>query len=1009
MPKLPEETRLAMDQPLTTDELAEVIKDLVSNKDPGLDGLGAEFYKEFSADLVPLLLQVWVESLQCKILPPSMREAQITVLPKPRRPPQEMSSYRPLSLINTDAKIFAKVLASRLLPAVPTLDHPDQNGFIPTRSTALNLCRLFGIMAQIDPGRNAVAISLDAEKAFDSVSWAYLLAVLEAFGVDPNFIRYVELLYTEHGVRVLTNQSISDLFLLGRGTSANIRYFRHILAFIYATEEINRNPELLPNLTLGYHIYDSCSSVIKALRGTLSILSGTTTPVPNYSCRRKDRLAGFIGDLSSATSYRIAQLAGIYKYPQISFGAQYSIFSDEMRFPSFYRMVPSEYSLFSVITQLLKHFRWTWVGIVTSGDESGERGLRGLQNAVDQSGGCVEFSIMLPDTLSSHRKLSQITKSIRKFSAQVIILYGTRTALLSFFLNALLEDIPHKTWIIYGNTPFEEEVINESNVYIFNGTLSFSIQKGDILGFQDFLYDVNPSMFLEHDALELLWQKWFHCKLKSRNNSQSIYMSNLEFCSGNETMRSVGTYMYDVINFRYSFKVYTAVYALAQALHSMHQSDPMSGTAGSLQQELRQWKLNRFLRRIRFKTPAGYEFAFDDTEDAPAQYDILNWVFYPNGTVASFHVGTFDSSAPPEHRLFINQSKILWHPEGPDLLQIPRSACSMSCLTGYRKAPIEGKPTCCYYCVPCAEGEFANSTDMENCLHCHKDQWPNDRKNGCIHKAIIYLSNGDSLGLSLTCISVVSSVTTAAVLGIFLRHRDTPIVKANNRDLSYTLLISLMLAFLCSLLFIGRPAPLTCLIQQAAFGIIFTIAVSCVLAKTMTVIVAFNATRPASRYSRWLGSRASGFMVFLCTLGEVVICLSWLLTSPPHPHNDMQSETGKMILQCDPGSLTAFYTVIGYMGLLAFASFMVAFLARNLPDRFNEAKLITFSMLVFCSVWVSFIPAYLSTKGSYMVAVEIFAILASSSGLLGCIFLPKCYIILLRPNINTRMSLAIKG
>ncbi|XP_069482536.1 vomeronasal type-2 receptor 26-like [Ambystoma mexicanum] len=338
---------------------------------------------------------------------------------------------------------------------------------------------------------------------------------------------------------------------------------------------------------------------------------------------------------------------------------------------------------------------------------------------------------------------------------------------------------------------------------------------------------------------------------------------------------------------------------------------------------------------------------------------------------------------------------------------IPRSACSKSCLPGHRKAPIEGRPSCCYYCVPCAEGEFANSTDMENCLHCHEDQWPNDRKDGCIHKAINYLSYGDSLGLTLACIAVVSSVTTAAVLGIFLRNRDTLIVKANNRDLSYTLLISLMLAFLCCLLFIGRPAPLTCLIQQAAFGIIFTIAVSCVLAKTMTVIVAFNATRPASRYSRWLGSRASGFMVFLCTLGEVVICLSWLLTSPPHPHNDMQSETGKIILQCDPGSLTAFYTVIGYMGLLAFASFMVAFLARNLPDRFNEAKLITFSMLVFCSVWVSFIPAYLSTKGSYMVAVEIFAILASSSGLLGCIFLPKCYIILLRPDINTRVPLAI--
>eukprot|EP00079_Xenopus_tropicalis_P031099 XP_017944870.1 PREDICTED: vomeronasal type-2 receptor 26-like [Xenopus tropicalis] len=279
----------------------------------------------------------------------------------------------------------------------------------------------------------------------------------------------------------------------------------------------------------------------------------------------------------------------------------------------------------------------------------------------------------------------------------------------------------------------------------------------------------------------------------------------------------------------------------------------------------------------------------------------------------------------------------------------------------------------------------------------------NKQRTACVPKMINYLSYEETLGASLASIALVLFLTTSVVQGIFVKYWETPIVRANNQNLSCLLLISLMLCFLCTLLFIGRPTQICCLLRQVTFGIVFTISVSSVLAKTLTVIIAFNATKPGSKLKKYVGTQLAIVLVTICSLGEIGICLIWMAFDPPFLEVDILSERDTIILQCNEGSVTFFFCIIGYIGTLALLSFIAAFLAKDFPDRFNEAKNITFSMLGFCSVWGAFVPAYLSSKGSRMVAVEIFAILSSSAGLLGCIFAPKCYIIFLRPQLNTKV------
>ncbi|XP_032092077.1 vomeronasal type-2 receptor 26-like [Thamnophis elegans] len=794
--------------------------------------------------------------------------------------------------------------------------------------------------------------------------------------------------------------------------------YQQILALVFAVKEINGNPELLPNITLGFHIVNNYFPARITYKATLSLLSTQQKFVPNFTCDLKKIFIAAIGGRLTETSFNMATVLANYKTPQLAYGT-FSLVQDEKNlFPSLYQMVPNEMHQYTGIIQLLQHFGWIWIGILTVDDDYGDMFLQKIEPLLSQNSICYAFILRTPPKAYIDEYIQLITIELRyeqlfmDDKVKVCLIYALTPAMQNLRMIILVASWTSlqplgKVWIVTSHWNFESLSVQRVwDIQSLYGALSFTVHSKDPPGFQEFLKSVRPYWAKEDNFIQNFWEQAFDCPL----HISSINEDNKVLCTGDEKLESLPSILFEMSMNGHSYNIYNAVHVMAHSLDVLLKSRSkcrnVTRTEQVIYQDFKPWQFHSFLKSIVFNNSMGDMITFDENKELITGFDVVNWITFPNNSFSRVKIGTLEPWSSPGRELTLDDNQILWHRSFNQVL--PLSVCNDHCYPGSSRKKREGEKFCCYDCVPCSEGQISDEIDMDACRKCPENEYPNNIQNKCIPKVLTYLSYNEPLGILFVTVAIVFFLITVLVLGIFWMHQETPIVKANNWSLTCILLISLLLCFLCSFLFMGRPEQMTCLFRQITFAIIFSVALSSVLAKTMTVILAFMATKPGSGLRKWVGKGLSNSIVLSGSFIQVAICSVWLSTSPPFPDTDLHSLKGEIIMECNEGSVIMFYCVLGYMGFLASVSFNIAFQARKLPSSFNEAKFITFSMLVFCSVWLTFVPTYLSSKGKYMVAVEIFSILSSSAGLLGCIFSPKCYIIILRPDMNKKECLIRK-
>ncbi|NXM11870.1 CASR protein, partial [Ploceus nigricollis] len=804
----------------------------------------------------------------------------------------------------------------------------------------------------------------------------------------------------------------------------NFRGFRWLQAMIFAIEEINSSPTLLPNMTLGYRIFDTCNTVSKALEATLSFVAQNKIDSLNLDefCNCSEHIPSTIavvGATGSGISTAVANLLGLFYIPQVSYASSSRLLSNKNQFKSFLRTIPNDEHQATAMADIIEYFRWNWVGTIAADDDYGRPGIEKFREEAEERDICIDFSELISQ-YSDEEEIQQVVEVIQNSTARVIVVFSSGPDLEPLIKEIVRRNITGKIWLASEAWASSSLIAMPEFFRVIGSTIGFALKAGQIPGFREFLQKVHPKKSTNNGFAKEFWEETFNCYLpdgsKSSPASASFHKGHEEGlgagngtsafrppCTGDENITSVETPYMDYTHLRISYNVYLAVYSIAHALQDIYTCTPGKGlfTNGSCAdiKKVEAWQVLKHLRHLNFTNNMGEQVDFDEFGDLVGNYSIINWHLSPeDGSVVFEEVGHYNVYAKKGERLFINENKILW---GGFSKEVPFSNCSRDCLPGTRKGIIEGEPTCCFECVDCPDGEYSDETDASACDKCPEDYWSNENHTSCIPKQIEFLAWTEPFGIALTLFAVLGIFLTSFVLGVFTKFRNTPIVKATNRELSYLLLFSLLCCFSSSLFFIGEPQNWTCRLRQPAFGISFVLCISCILVKTNRVLLVFEAKIPTSLHRKWWGLNLQFLLVFLCTFVQIVICVIWLYTAPPSSYRNHELEDEIIFITCHEGSLMALGFLIGYTCLLAAICFFFAFKSRKLPENFNEAKFITFSMLIFFIVWISFIPAYASTYGKFVSAVEVIAILAASFGLLACIFFNKVYIILFKPSRNT--------
>uniref|UniRef100_A0AAV2JDI8 Metabotropic glutamate receptor 5 n=1 Tax=Knipowitschia caucasica TaxID=637954 RepID=A0AAV2JDI8_KNICA len=771
---------------------------------------------------------------------------------------------------------------------------------------------------------------------------------------------------------------------------------QRVEAMMHTLDRINADPYILPNISLGCEIRDSCWHSAVALEQSIEFIRDTlvsneeeesagrcTAESGSLLVQGKKPIVGLIGPGSSSVAIQVQNLLQLFNIPQIAYSATSMDLSDKSLFKYFMRVVPSDMQQARAMVDIVKRYNWSYVSAIHTEGNYGESGMEAFKDMAAKEGLCIAHS----DKIYSNAGEQSFDKLLQKLrghlpKARVVACFcegmTVRGILMAMRRQRLVGE-----FVLVGSDGWADRYdVTDGYEREAAGGITIKLKSAHVTWFDDYYLNLKPDNNYRNPWFPEFWQHRFQCRLRGHPQENTMYNRT---CTWRESLRqhyAQDSKMGFVIN---------AIYSMAYGLHTMQQSlcPGYKGLCENMR-PIDGGKLLDFLMKTNFTGVTGEIIHFDQNGDSPGRYEIMNFKLIGEEEYAYIHVGSWDQGGLQmnDEEIWSNNSEII------------QSLCSEPCQKGQIKVIRKGEVSCCWTCTPCKENEFV--FDEYTCQACTLGFWPTNDLTGCEPIPVHYLQWGEPEPIAAVVFACLGLLATLFVTSVFVKFWDTPVVKSSSRELCYIILAGICLGYLCTFSLIAKPHIIYCYLQRLGIGLSPAMSYSALVTKTNRIarILAGSKKKICTKKPRFMSACAQLVIAFALILLQLGIIVALLIIEPPQVIYDYPS-IREVHLICNLTTLGV-VAPLGYNGLLILSCTFYAFKTRNVPANFNEAKYIAFTMYTTCIIWLAFVPIYFGSN--YKIITMCFSVSLSATVALCCMFVPKVYIMLAKPEKNVRSA-----